>query len=92
LLEFEEAKQLRENEVSKMIKESEKIIIDLKTQLREAKRNEEVLIKQLNEKEKDCKKLEIEIVQLKREHEKGNNQSRFYNSTKILNDILNSQI
>jgi hypothetical protein len=91
LLEFEEAQQLREKEVSKTIKESEKIIIDLKTQLQEAKRNEEVLNKQLNEKQQDCKKLETEIVQLKRELEKGNNQSIFENSSKILNDILNSQ-
>jgi hypothetical protein len=49
------------------------------------------LNKQLNEKQQDCKKLETEIVQLKRELEKGNNQSRFENSSKILNDILNSQ-
>jgi hypothetical protein len=50
------------------------------------------LNKQLNEKQQDCKKLESEIVQLKRELEKGNNQSRFENNSKILNDILNSQI
>ena len=50
LLEFEEAQQLRENEFSKTIKELEKIIIDLKTQLQEQKINEEVLNKQLNEK------------------------------------------
>ena len=91
LLEFEEAQQLREKEVLKAIKESEKNIITMKNQLRESKRNEEVLIKQLNEKQQDYNKLEIEIVQLKRELEKGNNQSRFENSSKISNDILNSQ-
>jgi chromosome segregation ATPase len=90
VLEFE-AQKIRGNKVSKTAKESEKIIIDLKTQLREARRNEEVLNKQLNEKQQDCKKLEIEIVQLKRELEKGNNQSRFEKSSKILNDIPNSQ-
>jgi hypothetical protein len=36
--------------------------------------------------------LETKIVQLKRELEKGRNQSRFENSSKILNDILISQI
>jgi len=92
LLEFEEAQQLRKNEVSKTIKESEQIIIDLKTQLQEARRNEEVLNKQLNEKQQDCKNIEIEIVELKRELEKGDNQSRFENSSKILNGIINSQI
>jgi hypothetical protein len=63
----------------------------LKNQLREAKRNEKVLIKQLNEKQQDCKKLETKFVQLKRELEKGKNQSRFENNSKTLNDILNIQ-
>jgi hypothetical protein len=63
----------------------------LKTQLQEAKIIEEVISKQLNEKQQDCEKLEAEIVFLKRELEKGNNQSRFENSSKILDDILNSQ-
>jgi len=50
------------------------------------------LIKQFNEKQNDCKKLDTKIVQLKRELEKGNNQSRFENSSKILNDIHNIKI
>jgi hypothetical protein len=49
------------------------------------------LNKQFNEKQHYCKKLEIEIVQLKRELEKGNNQSRCENNSKILNDIFNCQ-
>jgi hypothetical protein len=92
LLEHEEKQKSREKEVLITIKESEQIIIDLKTQLQEAKRIEEVISKQLNEKQLDCEKLEAEIVFLKRELEKGNNQSRFENSSKILDDILNSQI
>jgi uncharacterized coiled-coil protein SlyX len=48
----------------------------LKTQLQEAKRIEEVISKQLNEKEQNCEKLEAEIVLLKRKLEKGNNQSK----------------
>jgi chromosome segregation ATPase len=92
LLEYEEEQKSREKEVSKTIKESKQIINDLKTQLQEAKRIEEVISKQLNEKQQDCEKLEAEIVFLKRELEKGNNQSRFENSSKILDDILNNQI
>jgi hypothetical protein len=63
----------------------------LKTQLQEAKRIEEVISKQLIEKQLDCEKLEVGIVFLKRELEKGNNQSRFVNNSRILDDILNSQ-
>jgi hypothetical protein len=49
-LEHEEKQKLREKEVSVTIKESEQMIIDLKTQLQEAKRIEEVISKQINEK------------------------------------------
>jgi hypothetical protein len=91
LLEFEQAQQTREKEVSKTIKESEKIIIDLKTQLQEVKRNKEILNEQFKEKQQVCKKLEDEISQLKGELERGNHQSKFENSSNILNDILNNQ-
>jgi hypothetical protein len=63
----------------------------LKTQLQEAKIIEKVISKQLNENQLDCEKLEDEIVFLKRELEKGNNQSRFENNSRILDDILNSK-
>jgi hypothetical protein len=91
LLEFEEAHKSREREISKSVKENEQIIIDLKTQLQESKRIEEILTEQLNEKQQDCEKREAEIVLLKKELEKGKNHSRFENSSKILDDILNSQ-
>jgi hypothetical protein len=91
LSEYEEAQKSREREVSKTIKETGKVINDLKTQLQEAKRIEEVILKQLNDREQDCEKLEAEIVLLKREIEKEKKQSRFENSSKILNDILNNQ-
>jgi hypothetical protein len=55
-------KKSKEKEVSITINESEQIIIDLKTQLQEANRIEEVIIKQLNEKQLDCEKLEAKIV------------------------------
>jgi hypothetical protein len=91
LSEYEEAQKSREREVSKTIKETGKVINDLKTQLQEAKRIEEVILKQLNDREQDCEKLEAEIVLLKGEIEKEKKQSRFENSSKILNDILNNQ-
>jgi hypothetical protein len=47
--------------------------------------------KQLNEKKLDCEKLRLKLFFLKRELEKGNNQSRFENSSIILDDILKSQ-
>jgi hypothetical protein len=91
LSEYEEAHKSREREVSKTIKETGKVINDLKTQLQEAKRIEEVILKQLNDREQDYENLEDEIVLLKREIEKEKKQSKFENSSKILNDILNNQ-
>jgi hypothetical protein len=92
LLEFEEAQKSREIEISKSVKENKQIIIDLKTRLQEAKRIEDLLIEQLNKKQQDCEKREAEIVLLKKELEKGKNHSRFENSSKILDDNMNSQI
>jgi hypothetical protein len=63
----------------------------LKNQLQEDKRIEEVISKQLNENQLGCEKLEAKMFFLKRELEKGNNQSRFENSSRILDDILNSR-
>jgi hypothetical protein len=91
LSEYEEAQKSREREVSKTIKETGKVINDLKTQLQEAKIIEEVILKQLNDREQDCENLEAEIILLKGEIEKEKKQSRFENSSKILNDIINSQ-
>jgi hypothetical protein len=61
----------------------------LNTELKEAKIIEEIISKQLNEKKQDCEKLEAKIVFLERELERGNNQSRFEISSRILDDILN---
>jgi chromosome segregation ATPase len=92
LSEYEEAKKSREREVSKTIKEIGKVINDLKTQLQDAKRIKEVILNQLNDREQDYEKIEVEIVQLKREIEKEKKQSKFEKTSNILNDIINSQI
>jgi hypothetical protein len=75
----------------KQLGKIKKIIIYLKTQLQESKIIEYILIEQLNEKQQDCEKREAKIVLLKKEPEKGKKHSRFENSSKILDDILNSQ-
>jgi hypothetical protein len=57
----------------------------------EAKRIEEVILKQLNGREQVFKKLEAEIELLKGEFEKEKKRSKFENSSKILDEILSSQ-
>jgi hypothetical protein len=91
LLEIKEATKSREREVSKTIKESEQTISDLKSQLLEANKIEEVILQQLNDKKQVCEKLEAEIKLLKSEIEKEKKGSQFGNSSKILDEILSSQ-
>jgi predicted RNase H-like nuclease (RuvC/YqgF family) len=73
-----------EDEISK----SFETIVHLKTQIEEAKRIEELLKNQINEKEESCCKLEAEIVDLGKKVEKSN---KFLNSSRILDWILQSQ-
>jgi hypothetical protein len=61
-----------------------KPIVHLKTQIEEAKRIEELLKIQINEKEESCCKLEAEIVDLRKKVEKSN---KFLNSSRILDDV-----
>jgi hypothetical protein len=77
------------------LEETEKTIIILKTQLEEEKRIEEVVRSQLKEKEENCKKLEAEIISLRKELEKTidqlNRSLKFGKSTEILDNILSFQ-
>jgi hypothetical protein len=66
-----------EDEISK----SFETIVHLKTQIEEAKRIEELLKIQINEKEDSCCKLEAEIVDLRKKVDKSN---KFLNSSRIL--------
>jgi hypothetical protein len=91
LLEINGATKSREREVSKTLKESEHTINDLKSQLLEANKTEENILKQLSDKKQACEKLEVEIKMLKSELEKENKRSNFGNSSKILDEILGSQ-
>jgi hypothetical protein len=70
------------------IRKSFETIIHLKTQIEEAKRVEELLKDQINEKEESCHKLEAEVVDLRKKVEKSN---KFLNSSRILDEILESQ-
>jgi hypothetical protein len=70
------------------ISKSFETIVHLKTQTEEAKRIEELLKIQINEKEESCCKLEAEIVDLRKKVEKSN---KFLNSSRILDEILESQ-
>jgi hypothetical protein len=70
------------------ISKSFETIIHLKTQIEEAKRVEELLKNQINEKEESCDKLEAEVVDLRKKVEKSN---KFLNSSQILDEILESQ-
>ena len=65
--------------------------IELKTQLEEAKRIEEVLKDKLNEKEEQCQKLEMEVVGLRKTSENSNACVKFRNSSIILDEILDYQ-
>jgi hypothetical protein len=70
------------------IRKSFETIIHLKTQMEEAKRVEELLKNQNNEKEESYDKLEDEIVDLRKKVEKSH---KFLNISKILDESLESQ-
>ena len=70
------------------IRKSFETIVHLKTQIEEAKRVEELLKNQINEKEESYHKLEAKVVYLRKKVEKSN---KFLNSSRILDEILESQ-
>jgi hypothetical protein len=90
----------KEEEITRLKNEKENVKVDdeirkrfetiiyLKTQIEEAKRIEELLKNQINEKEESCCKLEAEIVDLRKKVE---NSNKFLNSSLILDEILESQ-
>jgi hypothetical protein len=71
------------------ISKSFETIVHLKTQIEEAKIIEELLKNKIDEKEESCCKLEAKIVDLRKKVEKSN---KFLNSSRILDEILESQI
>jgi predicted RNase H-like nuclease (RuvC/YqgF family) len=67
--------------------ELEQMITKLKVKIEEDKRIEEALKEQLEEKDRIIRNLEAEIVTLRNDIQKKNMQ----NSSKVLDDIINSQ-
>ena len=77
--------------LSKYQEETIKIITDLRNQLQEAKKSEEDLVVLLRKRIQDSGKLEKEISWLREGVDEKFIKSKFKNSSKIVDDILNSQ-
>jgi hypothetical protein len=73
------------------LKELRESYVNIKIQLEESKRREEVVRNQLNKKEESCHKLEAEVVNLRKKVEKSNTQIKFLNNSVTLDEILDSQ-
>jgi predicted nucleic acid-binding Zn-ribbon protein len=72
-------------------KETEKLMSNLKNQILEANRMEESLEKSLKEKQITCERMESEIVHLRRELDAKLIQTRYGNSSKVLDKIITTQ-
>ena len=72
-------------------KQGSNIISELEAQLLDAKRIEEDLNLQLKRRVQEYEKLEEEIIQFKKKLDEEFVKSKFENSSRILDDILNSQ-
>jgi hypothetical protein len=85
----------KEDDVSRKnladIKELKESYVNLKIQLEETKRREEVVRNQLDKKEESCHELEAEVVNLRKKVEKSDTQNKFLNSSMTLDEILDSQ-
>jgi DNA repair exonuclease SbcCD ATPase subunit len=94
--EISQAKEMKkeDDELSRNLadlKELRERNVNMKTQLEEAKRREEVVRNQLNEKEDSCHKMEGEVVNLRKKVEKSNTHVKFLNKYMTLDEILDSQ-
>jgi hypothetical protein len=102
LEEKEEEIKIRKNEIINEAEEKKKadhglsksleVNVNLKSQIEESKRKEELLKNKINEKEESCHKLEVEFFYLRKKVEKSKNHIKFMNNSTILDEILDSQI
>ena len=76
---------------SKILEEAREANLDLKTQLEEAKRIEEALRNQSEEKEVTNQKHEFEIVNLRKKIEKSKHHEKFNNSSVMLDKLFYCQ-
>ena len=74
------------------LEETREVNHDLKTRLEESKRIEEILKIQLEEKEETIKKLEMEVVGLRKKGEKNEVFFKFKDNSVVLDKILDFQI
>ena len=72
-------------------KQSSHIISELESQLLDAKRIEEDLNMQFNRRIQESDRFEKEIIQCKKNIDEGSIKSKFENSSRIIDDILNNQ-
>jgi predicted RNase H-like nuclease (RuvC/YqgF family) len=84
--EIEENKKV-DDEIRKILE----VNVNLKTKIEEAKRIEELLKNQVNEKEESCHKLDVQVGDVRKKVEKSKNHINFMNNSKILDEILDSQ-
>ena len=73
------------------LEETRRDNVDLKIQLEEAKMMKDVLKNQLDEREKTCEHLEMEVVDLRKKNEKSSAYVKFNNNSTILDEILSCQ-
>jgi hypothetical protein len=73
------------------LKELRENYVNLKIQLEEAKRREEVVRNQLDKKEESCHEMEAEVVNLRKKVQKSDTQNKFLISSMTLDEILDSQ-
>ena len=73
------------------LEETKRYNVDLKIQLEEAKMMKDVLMNQLNERDKTCERLEMEVVDLRKKNEKSSAYVKLNNNSAILNKILSCQ-
>ena len=64
---------------------------NLKNQILEPNRMEEILKNYLKEKQLTCERLEVELVHLRKEIDAKLIQTRFENSSKVLDEIITTQ-
>jgi predicted nuclease with TOPRIM domain len=87
-------KKKEDDELSRILTDLEEIResnVNMNTQLEEAKRREEVVKNNLNEREESCHKLEAEVVDLRKKVDKSNTHVKFMNNSTILDEILDIQ-
>ena len=85
----DEIERLNINPISQNeLEETRRNNVDLKIKLEEAKKMEDILSNQLDEKQRTCEHLEMEVVDLRKKNQKTDDSIKFKNSTAILDEIL----